>query len=99
MRRSRWRRRSPIATTHRLRENSASTGRAVSDDFGVNAPPTVAGAQSEDRLRGHSREARSEKAAIKQANRREHESIALVAANVITPSGLSRIQTCRECLT
>ena len=99
MRRSRWRTRSPIATTHRRRENSASTGRAVSDDFGANALPVVMDVQSEDRLRGHSREARSDRVAIKAASRREHESIAVVVANVITPSGLPPIQKCRECLT
>jgi hypothetical protein len=85
-------------TTHRRLENSASTGRAVSDDFGVYPLPEVKGGQAEDRLRGHSREARSENVAIKAASRRKHESIALAAANVTPPSGLSRIQKCRECL-
>ena len=50
--------------------------------------------QSEHRLRGHSREARSEKVAFKAASRREHESIArccrsFVSANIVTSSWIA----------
>jgi len=72
---SQWRTRRPVEATHRRLGNSASTGRAVSDDLGVNARPAVKGGQSEDRQRGHSRGARSEKVAIRVVSRREYEAI------------------------
>jgi hypothetical protein len=96
---SQWREKRPMATIHRRLEKSASIGRAVSDDFGGNARPGVNGDHSEHRLRGHSREARSEQVAFRSVGRLVQESIALGATRAVTSSDLSRIEECRECLT